>query len=232
MDAVGDGKAMNDVDSCVSRRVGANSTGGKVPRVIIAASWVIAAAGSPSVLAGEIQLLGSVSYTSDYVHRGLTQSSGQPAIQAGAGLRIPEGLYFNAWGSTIDIHRLGPDFGDGSGLELDLLAGFARPLAADWHWDVNLGRYIYFADHRGLDYNYTELSAALAYRDRLRLSVDAGGDGSHPTRPAAGARRPAHGGGTVRRMAFDALVGSQRGCRLQRFEGGFRRDLHLLERRG
>jgi uncharacterized protein (TIGR02001 family) len=121
--------------------------------------------------AAEARLVGTLAYTSDYVHRGQTQSSGQPAIQAGAGLRLPSGAYFSAWGSTVNLDRLGPDFGDGSALEFDLLAGLTRPLDARWRWDVNLGRYWYFADHRNLDYNYTELAAALSYRERLRASI-------------------------------------------------------------
>lgn len=132
--------------------------------ILLAALW------APATLA-DVRVVATLAWTSDYVHRGLTQSSGRPAIQAGAGLRLPEGAYFNLWASTIDIHRLGPDFGDGSGGEIDLLAGITRPLTADWRWDVNLGRYIYFADDRALDYNYYEVAGALTFRDRLRLSL-------------------------------------------------------------
>lgn len=113
----------------------------------------------------------TLAYTTDYVHRGLTQSSGEGAIQAGAGLRFSPGVYANVWGSTIDTDRLGPDFGDGSGYELDILLGLSRPLSAHWRWDVNVGRYLYLEDRRNLDYHYTEYAAAIAFRERLRLSL-------------------------------------------------------------
>lgn len=121
--------------------------------------------------ARQVQIAGSVAFTSDYVQHGLTQSSGNPALQGGVGLRLPEGVYLNAWFSTLDLDRQGPDFGDGSGYEADVLVGYGRPLNADWRWDANLGRYLYFADRRNLDYDYTEFTANLVYRERLRLAV-------------------------------------------------------------
>lgn len=113
----------------------------------------------------------ALGYTTDYVHHGLTQSSGEPAVQAGAGIRTPAGATFNAWISSIDIHRQGPDFGDGQGIELNLLAGYGRPLGATWRWEIDAGRYLYAREHRKLDYNYWEFAGALSWRERLRLSV-------------------------------------------------------------
>ncbi len=121
--------------------------------------------------AAQTELVGSLAYTTDYVHRGVTQSSGQGALQAGAALRRPEGFYVSAWVSTLELYRLGPDFGDGDALELDLLLGLSRPLDSQWTWNLTAGRYIYSGDRRNLDYNYYEFSADLSFRDRLRLSV-------------------------------------------------------------
>lgn len=113
----------------------------------------------------------AIGYTTDYVHHGLTQSTGEPAVQAGAGLRSATGLSLNAWISSIDISRQGPDYGDGEGIELNLLAGYGRPLGTAWRWDINAGRYLYSGEQRMLDYNYWEFSGALRWRERLRLSV-------------------------------------------------------------
>lgn len=126
---------------------------------------------SPVARAEPVELVASLAYTTDYVHRGLTQSSGNPAVQGGVGLRLPQGLYFQTWMSSVDISRLGPDFGDGSGFELDLVTGYGRPVTSDLRWDLNIGRYIYFADHRKLDYNYTEFAGSMSFRDRVRVSL-------------------------------------------------------------
>jgi uncharacterized protein (TIGR02001 family) len=126
----------------------------------------------------------AIGITSDYVHHGLTQSSGEPAVQAGAGLRSVTGLYASAWLSSIDIERQGPDFGDGSGIELNLIGGYERPLSATWSAEINAGRYIYFAEHRMLDYNYWEFWASLSWRERLRLSLAYSPEATDHTRRA------------------------------------------------
>lgn len=113
----------------------------------------------------------AIGITSDYVHHGLTQSSGEPAVQAGAGLRSPTGLYASAWLSSINIRQQAPDYGDDSGFELNLIGGYERPLSATWSAEINVGRYIYFAEHRMLDYNYWEFWTSLSWRERLRLSL-------------------------------------------------------------
>lgn len=113
----------------------------------------------------------AIGITSDYVHHGLTQSSGEPAVQAGVGLRSPTGLYASAWLSSINIGQQAPDYGDDSGFELNLIGGYERPLSATWSAEINAGRYIYFAEHRMLDYNYWEFWTSLSWRERLRLSL-------------------------------------------------------------
>lgn len=141
-------------------------------RVVFACGWIVLlTSGAVPAQARQSQLTASVAVTTDYVHHGLTQSSGEPAFQAGVGLRLPEGLYFNVWGSTLDLSELGPDFGDGSGIETDFMIGFGRPLGLNWRWDLNAGRYIYFAEDRNLDYDYTEFGGSLVFLERLRLGV-------------------------------------------------------------
>ena len=138
--------------------------------------------GSGSAVALDLDWLATLGLTSDYVHRGLTQSSGQPAVQAGASLRIPQGFYAGVWGSTIDTRALGPDFGDGDGYEIDLLLGLARPLSADWGYHLNLGRYTYADNQSILDYDHAELAAGLTWRERVRLNLAYSPDSTDHTR--------------------------------------------------
>jgi uncharacterized protein (TIGR02001 family) len=139
----------------------------------------------------ELGWLASAGVTSDYVHRGLTQSSGKPAVQGGLSLRVPQGLYTGVWASTIDTSRQSPDFGDGEGFEINALVGIGRPLGAEWSWNLNAGRYLYTGLNSVLDYDYTEVQAALGWRERLRLSLAYSPDSTDHRRnnqPLTGAR--------------------------------------------
>lgn len=117
-------------------------------------------------------LQASLGLTSDYVHRGLSQSSGEPAVQLGAGLRWTNGFEAGVWGSTLDTSD-DPDAGDSSGYELDALLGWSVAVDApgDWVADLGIGRYLYLGDARVLDYDYTEFSAGLSYRGQLRAAL-------------------------------------------------------------
>ncbi len=136
-------------------------------------------------------VLASLGLTSDYVHRGLSQSSGEPAVQAGLSLRIPQGVYAGVWGSTLDTSRLAPDFGDGDGYEIDVLLGIDRPLNADWSWGLSAGRYSYADNRSVLDYDYTEFQGSLGWRQRLRVGLAYSPDSTDHRRddtPLSGAR--------------------------------------------
>ena len=58
----------------------------------------------------------NVSFASDYVWRGMTQSDG-PAIQGGFDFEAESGFYAGIWGSNVN-------FNNGAGSELDLYLGY------------------------------------------------------------------------------------------------------------
>ena len=62
----------------------------------------------------------NVSFASDYVWRGMTQSDG-PAIQGGFDFEAESGFYAGIWGSNVN-------FNDGAGSELDYYAGYGFSL--------------------------------------------------------------------------------------------------------
>ena len=59
----------------------------------------------------------NVSFASDYIWRGMTQSDG-PAIQGGFDYEADGGFYAGIWGSNVN-------FNDGAGSELDYYFGYA-----------------------------------------------------------------------------------------------------------
>ena len=58
----------------------------------------------------------NVAIANDYVWRGMTQTSEEPAISGGFDIAGESGLYFGTWASNVE-------FGDGAALELDWYAG-------------------------------------------------------------------------------------------------------------
>ena len=106
----------------------------------------------------------SVTGTSDYVFRGISQNDEHPALQAGATWNHSSGFYAGTWGSQVDF---GP--GSGADLEIDAFFGYRRAVSSKWTLDVQLLRYIYPGTHADLDFN--ELIGVASYSDRFKLTA-------------------------------------------------------------
>lgn len=108
---------------------------------------------------------GNVAVVSDYVFRGLSQTWGRPAVQAGADLALSDGLAAGVWASTVS----GNSYPGGS-LELDLYASFGAAITDGASWRAGLYGYVYpGADlrHAGLaprSLDTCEANFALAWR--------------------------------------------------------------------
>lgn len=119
--------------------------------------------------------VGSASFglSSDYVHRGLSQTAGGASVQIGGQLREPR---FGAYGGAL-VSRIDPAGPPGAPeAELYLFGGVSGRWASAFNWDLSVARYAYPGDERELSYDYTELAAAFAYTDRLRLGCAWSGD--------------------------------------------------------
>ena len=70
-----------------------------------------------------LSLTGNAAVVSDYRYRGLSQTRFDPALQLGADLGLPNGLYAGVWATNIKwIKDAGPG-GKGS-MEIDLYGGY------------------------------------------------------------------------------------------------------------
>ena len=104
------------------------------------------------------QFSATVTATSDYHYRAITQTGGDPALQGSVDWAAESGFYVGAWGSTsIDFACCDLD-GDFEDFELDLYAGFSG--GEDVTWDVGLVYYTYPTES---DFNYPELYAEVGY---------------------------------------------------------------------
>ncbi len=92
----------------------------------------------------EFTVTGNVTGVSDYRFRGLSQSAGDPAIQAGLNLNHSSGFYVGAWASTINFANISPLTSSIYGKsELDLFAGWTGAIANGVTADAGLLFYVY-----------------------------------------------------------------------------------------
>jgi uncharacterized protein (TIGR02001 family) len=102
----------------------------KLIRVTAAALLLAATA------AAQAEISSTVTLTSDYDFRGITQTAKDPALQLSVDWAGESGLYVGAWGSNVD-------FGDccDENLEVDVYAGYAG--GEEVTYDVGLVYYFY-----------------------------------------------------------------------------------------
>jgi uncharacterized protein (TIGR02001 family) len=107
--------------------------------------------------AAQAQVSGTVTATSDYDFRGITQTALDPALQGSIDYAHSSGFYIGAWASNVD-------FGNccGEDIEVDYYLGFAGGAEDGIGWDVGLIDYTY----PGTDFNidFMEVYASMSYK--------------------------------------------------------------------
>lgn len=92
---------------------------------------------------------GSVTLTSDYLFRGISQNNQEPALQAGLEYAADSGFYVGAWGSNIswlsDLTAAGIPVS--SSLELDVYGGYRGKFSDTVAYDVGALYYWYPGDY-------------------------------------------------------------------------------------
>ncbi|NGZ05181.1 MAG: hypothetical protein G8237_02380 [Magnetococcales bacterium] len=108
---------------------------------------------------GEFDIGGSMTLTTDYVSRGLSNSDRDPSVQGGITINHDTGLYVSATAFSIDFNdaNVGP-------VEIDLAGGYAREFANKVKIDLGLIHYNYPGTSSGLEYNYNEFYVGLGYK--------------------------------------------------------------------
>lgn len=106
---------------------------------------------------------GSVALTTDYIFRGVTQTSGNPAIQGS--FDYTNGLFYaGVWGSNVD-------FGADETMEADVYLG-VRPVLGPVTFDFGVIGYFYpgSTDVAG-EYDYQEAKAAASFAPMENLTL-------------------------------------------------------------
>lgn len=99
----------------------------------------------------------TVTATSDYDFRGITQTAQDPALQLGLDWSAENGIYAGLWVSNVD-------FGDDtdSDVEIDILAGYGGSITDDLGYDLGAVYYAYQPDDDDID--YIEVYGGLSYK--------------------------------------------------------------------
>lgn len=128
----------------------------KKPLVLISAaalfSLSLPAAGQESS-----NFSGNLALTSDYVFRGYTQTSEEPAVQGGLDWEGAGGWHLGVWGSSLDF---GP--GDSASVEVDIYGGYSWEIN-DVSYGLGLIYYAYPGSGSESGYDFVEAYASAGY---------------------------------------------------------------------
>jgi uncharacterized protein (TIGR02001 family) len=103
--------------------------------------------------------------TSEYVRDGISQSSGNTAIQAGATATSNTGFYGGIWGSQVDRDN------DNVEAEFDAFGGLYMPLSGRFAVDLGATRYTFHGDMNRDGDHYNEAFARILFKDALTLGT-------------------------------------------------------------
>lgn len=82
----------------------------------------------------------NVGVTSDYLFRGVSQTHGKPAVQAGVDYAFSNGFYVGAWASNITWVK---DFLGKGSMEVDVYGGYKGAITEDLGYDIGYITYNY-----------------------------------------------------------------------------------------
>lgn len=145
---------------------------GTVTSFVIAAALTVGLA-LPAQAQKKLELSGTAALTTDYIFRGISQTSQNPAAQAG--VTATYGIfYIGAWGSNVDFGAVDNAFGNPkniSSIEIDYYAGIA-PTWKGFTFDIAALYYTYpGAFDPGGELDYFELKTAVSYTFAEKLTA-------------------------------------------------------------
>lgn len=106
---------------------------------------------------------GNVAVTTDYVFRGISQSSEDPALSGGFDYAHESGLYAGFWASSIEFNA---GTADTASVEMDYYVGYGSEFAdTGISYDISALYYAYpdQDEDTGADYDYVEFILGLGY---------------------------------------------------------------------
>jgi len=126
---------------------------------------LIAAATAAPAAAGAVTIDGDISYTSDYVFRGISETGGRSAGQIDLRVSTRDGTFLGVFASTLGRvwqHSWG---NSGWDYELEEYLGHRFDLSPAWSATLTAVNYSYLEGNAPLSDDYQEISVAVSYLD-------------------------------------------------------------------
>jgi uncharacterized protein (TIGR02001 family) len=139
-------------------------------RVGICRLWIASAALIPGC-AWAVTVEGDLSYTTDYIFRGISQTGGRGAGQIDVRLSTEDGTFLGVFASTLNRlwrHEWGRG---GWNYEVEAYLGHRFDLSPSWSTTLTAVNYSYLNGNVPLSNDYQEISAAVSYLDLWSFSV-------------------------------------------------------------
>jgi uncharacterized protein (TIGR02001 family) len=133
-------------------------------RVGLFCLWIAAATLAPRG-AGAVTVDGDISYTSDYVFRGVSESGGRSAGQIDVRASTGDGTFLGVFASTLGRtwqHTWG---NSGWDYELEAYLGHRFDVSPSWSTTLTAVSYSYLEGNVRMSSDYQEVSAAVSYLD-------------------------------------------------------------------
>jgi uncharacterized protein (TIGR02001 family) len=108
-----------------------------------------------SAMVAQAELAGNISISNNYIWRGLTQTTDQPAISGGLDYSHDSGLYIGTWVSNVEYAA-----DDAFSYEHDMYAGFAGETTGGLSYDIG---YLYYNYNEEANFDFSEIYASLGY---------------------------------------------------------------------
>jgi len=131
--------------------------------------WIAALLASPA--ARGAGLAGELTYTTDYIFRGISQGEPGSAGQLDLHYTTADGTFFGVFGTTL--RRI---YGHGYRGEIDGYLGHRFDLSPTWSTSISATQYSYVAGNLRHSSDYQELAVSLAYLDQWTFTVAASPD--------------------------------------------------------
>jgi uncharacterized protein (TIGR02001 family) len=142
---------------------------------ILFATAVLSLAWTASPVIASTEFGGQVTVTTDYMFRGVSQTTSGGAVQLEFDLEHDSGLFAHAWASNVDFSEPGlPD--DGARVELDVGAGYSVAIGDRIALAAWLSAYRFPGTHAGIDYDYEEWHGLLSLDDWHEIRVSYSGN--------------------------------------------------------
>ncbi len=110
---------------------------------------------------------GNITGVSDYVFRGVSQTSESPAAQGALNVAHSSGFYGYVWGSNVDFDTSG----DGISVEVDYGLGWNGDVGEGINLDLSAVRYTYPGSNSGFGIDYNEYLAKVTVAEHYYAMI-------------------------------------------------------------